>query len=88
MSIERTTAEETHHENQKEGITMGFHPEWSGIAPWIKRSEQIFIKKLSRNDTSWADSARNGHQNGFFIPRPIAESDFFPKLKNSNPDKL
>jgi len=66
---------------------MGFHPEWNDIASWIKRSEQIFIKKLSRNDTSWADSARNGHQNGFFIPRPIAESSFFPKLKNSNPDK-
>jgi len=39
---------------------MGFHPEWNDIASWIKRSEQIFIKKLSRNDTSWADSARNG----------------------------
>jgi len=66
---------------------MGFHPEWHDISAWMKRSKQIFIKKLARNDTSWADSAKNGHQNGFFIPRPIAESDFFPELKNTNPDK-
>lgn len=66
---------------------MGFHPEWADISTLLRQSAGVFIKKLSRNDTSWADSARNGHQNGFFIPRPIAESDFFPKLKNSNPDK-
>lgn len=66
---------------------MGFHPEWNDISTLINQSESLFIKKLSRNDTSWADSPKNGHQNGFFIPRPIAESDFFPKLKNSNPDK-
>lgn len=66
---------------------MGLHTVWGDISAWISRSERIFIKKLSRNDTSWADSAKNGHQNGFFIPRPVAESDFFPELKNSNPDK-
>lgn len=66
---------------------MGFHPEWSEISAWIRRSRQLFMKKLARNDTSWADSAKNGHQNGFFIPRAIAESDFFPQLKNSNPEK-
>lgn len=66
---------------------MGFHPEWNDISALINQSESLFIKKLSRNDTSWADSPKNGHQNGFFIPRPVAESDFFPKLKNSNPDK-
>ncbi|MFC0679808.1 type II restriction endonuclease [Lysobacter korlensis] len=66
---------------------MGFHPEWNEISAWISRSRRLFIKKLARNDAAWADSASNGHQNGFFIPRPIAESDFFPQLKNSNPDK-
>jgi hypothetical protein len=66
---------------------MGFHPEWNEISAWLQRSERLFIKKLSRNDTSWADGPENGHQNGFFIPRPIAESDFFPPLKNSNPEK-
>lgn len=66
---------------------MGYHPSWSEISAWLQRSERIFIKKLSRNDTSWADSSKNGHQNGFLIPRPIAESGFFPPLKNSNPEK-
>lgn len=66
---------------------MGFHPEWNDISAFVNQSESIFIKKLSRNDTSWADSSKNGHQNGFFIPRPVAESDFFPKLSNSNPEK-
>ncbi|MBX8484344.1 type II restriction endonuclease [Pseudomonas cichorii] len=66
---------------------MGFHPEWSDISILIKQSESLFIKKLSRNDTSWANSSKNGHQNGFLIPRSVAESDFFPSLRNSNPDK-
>ncbi|WP_440810950.1 type II restriction endonuclease [Pseudomonas syringae] len=66
---------------------MGFHPEWNDIYRLMNDSECIFIKKLSRNDTSWADSSKNGHQNGFFIPRAIAESGFFPELKNSNLDK-
>lgn len=66
---------------------MGFHPEWNDISTLINQSENLFIKKLSRNDTSWADSSKNGHQNGFFIPRLVAESDFFPKLNNSNPEK-
>lgn len=68
-------------------MTMGFHPDWNEISAWITRSERIFIKKLSRNDTSWADGAENGHQNGFFIPRAVAESAFFPALKNTNPEK-
>lgn len=66
---------------------MGFHPDWNEISGLISDSKRIFIKKLSRNDCSWADSPKNGHQNGFFIPREIAESDYFPKLNNSNPDK-
>lgn len=66
---------------------MGFHPDWNEINAWIRRSSTIFVKKLSRNDVSWADSHEHGHQNGFFIPRPIAESGFFPELKNSNPAK-
>jgi len=67
---------------------MGFHPEWNDISALINQSDGIFIKKLSRNDSSWADSPDNGHQNGPYIPRTIAESDFFPKLRNSNPEKL
>lgn len=67
---------------------MGFHLEWNEIAALMLDSTSIFIKKLSRNDCSWADSPKNGHQNGFFIPREIAESGYFPKLRNTNPDKL
>ncbi len=66
---------------------MGFHPEWNDISRCIEESERVFIKKLSRNDTAWADSPDNGHQNGFLIPKLIARSDFFPVLKNSNLDK-
>jgi len=65
---------------------MGFHPDWNEISSWINSSERIFIKKLSRNDTSWADDSSK-HQNGFFIPREVAESGYFPKLSNSNPEK-
>lgn len=66
---------------------MALHLDWNDISYWINRSKQLFIKKLARNDTAWADSTQNGHQNGFFIPRTIAESGFFPELKNSNPRK-
>ena len=66
---------------------MASHLDWNDISYWINRSKQLFIKKLARNDTAWADSTQNGHQNGFFIPRTIAESGFFPELKNSNPRK-
>lgn len=66
---------------------MALHLDWNEISYWINRSKKIFIKKLARNDTAWADSAKNGHQNGFFIPRAIAESDFFPEQKNSDPKK-
>lgn len=65
---------------------MGFHPKWSEIAEWISRSEQIFVKKLSRNDCSWADLPGN-HQSGIYIPSAVQESQFFPGLENTNPDK-
>jgi len=66
---------------------MGFHPDWNELSKLIGDSKQVFIKKLSRNDCSWADSPKNGHQNGFFIPREIAESNYFPSLRNSNQEK-
>jgi hypothetical protein len=61
--------------------------EWSDIQQWIGKSQLLLIKKLSRNDCGWADGPQNGHQNGVYIPRPIRESDFFPLLKNTNPQK-
>lgn len=65
---------------------MGFHPEWPEITRWIGRSEVLFLKKLSRNDSSWADDP-DKHQSGFFVPVKIAESRYFPKLRNVNLDK-
>jgi len=61
--------------------------QWSDIQEWIGKSRQLLVKKLSRNDCSWADDSKNGHQNGVYIPRAIRESDFFPHLKNINEDK-
>lgn len=65
---------------------MGFHPAWPEIADWMNRSNLILLKKLSRNDCSWADDS-NKHQAGFYIPASIQESGFFPSVRNSNPDK-
>lgn len=65
---------------------MGFHPEWTEIAEWINRSRKLLIKKLSRNDCSWADDPSK-HQAGFYVPASIQESRFFPELRNTNPEK-
>lgn len=50
-------------------------------------SKSIWIKKLSTNDRSWADSRENSHQNGFYVPRAVRESGFFPPLVALNRDK-
>lgn len=65
---------------------MGFHPDWPEIADCINRSRKLLIKKLSRNDCSWADDPSK-HQAGFYVPASIQESHFFPELKNTNPEK-
>jgi hypothetical protein len=65
---------------------MGFHPGWTEISRLIERSERVFIKKLARNDCSWANDSTK-HQSGFFIPVEIVKSDFFPPLTNTNPTK-
>jgi hypothetical protein len=65
---------------------MGFHSGWPEIQRWIGLSNSIFLKKLSRNDSSWADDSGK-HQSGFFVPVEIAKSEFFPPLKNTNPNK-
>lgn len=60
---------------------------WGDIQEWVGRSSQLLIKKLARNDSSWADDPKNGHQNGPYIPREIHESGFFPPLENINQEK-
>lgn len=52
----------------------------------VAKSTKVFIKKLSKNDCSWADDPSK-HQSGFFIPSLIMKSDFFPELENKNPIK-
>lgn len=53
--------------------------QWSLMESFVSRSGKLFLKKLSRNDASWANEG-GGHQYGFYVPRAVRESDFFPKL--------
>lgn len=61
-------------------------PLWWKIQSLVSQSTELFVKKLSRNDTSWADDSGK-HQAGFYIPRPIREAAFFPELQANNPAK-
>lgn len=60
--------------------------QWSDIQEWIERSSKLLIKKLSRNDCSWADDPGK-HQCGVYIPHEIRGAGFFPALKNLNAEK-
>lgn len=62
-------------------------PLWWKIQALVRDSDMLLVKKLSRNDTSWADDPTK-HQAGFYIPRPIREAAFFPPLQAENPEKL
>lgn len=59
---------------------------WNEISEWIGKSQWLLIKKLARNDCSWADDPGK-HQNGSYIPQEIREAGFFPQLQNNNPAK-
>jgi len=59
---------------------------WRQIEFWSSRSSELFVKKLSRNDTSWAEDTHK-HQAGFYIPAEIRSSSFFPRLSADNPEK-
>lgn len=60
-------------------------PLWWKIQSLVSGTTELFLKKLSRNDTSWADGG--GNQAGFYIPRPVRDAKFFPTLHPNNPDK-
>lgn len=60
-------------------------PLWWKIQSLVSDSSELFGKKLSRNDTSWAEGGSN--QAGFYIPRPIRDAGFFPALEADNPAK-
>lgn len=61
-------------------------PLWWKVQSLAQQSDMLLVKKLSRNDTSWASDAGK-HQAGFYIPRPIREAGFFPELRAENPEK-
>lgn len=61
-------------------------PLWWKVQSLAQQSDMLLVKKLSRNDTSWA-SDTGKHQAGFYIPRPIREAGFFPELRAENPEK-
>jgi len=52
---------------------------WELLQEWIGKSSKVLVKKLSRNDCSWADDPAK-HQNGFYVPAKIRTSGFFPEL--------
>ncbi|CAN7805654.1 type II restriction endonuclease [Paraburkholderia hospita] len=69
---------------------------WELISDWMKRSESIIVKKLSRNDSAWADARKSGEeavsgqhatskQNGIYLPVRVV--DFFKVQAQSTSDK-
>ncbi|MER2023353.1 MAG: type II restriction endonuclease [Stenotrophomonas sp.] len=52
---------------------------WPLIEEFVQKSGRFLLKKLARNDTSWADH-RQSHQSGFYVPAQVRESGFFPQL--------
>lgn len=61
-------------------------PLWWKIQALVNDSDQLLVKKLSRNDTSWADD-RGKHQAGLYIPTELRASGFFPVLEATNAAK-
>lgn len=61
-------------------------PLWWKIQTLVNQTTRLFVKKLSRNDTSWADDTGK-HQAGIYIPSPVREEGFFPALVATNPKK-
>ncbi|WP_206733375.1 type II restriction endonuclease [Luteimonas sp. YGD11-2] len=61
-------------------------PLWWKIQALVNDSDQLLVKKLSRNDTSWADD-RGMHQAGLYIPTELRQSGFFPPLEATNSEK-
>jgi hypothetical protein len=58
--------------------------EFTELIGWVRSSESLFLKKLSRNDIRWSFPGKQkvGKQNGVYIPEGIRRSAFFPPLTN------
>lgn len=61
-------------------------PLWWKVQALVDESDQLLVKKLSRNDTSWAGHS-GSNQAGFYIPTALRGSGFFPSLEAPNPAK-
>lgn len=61
------------------GVRLKDIDQWGLLNEWFSRSSKILIKKLSRNDCSWADDPTK-HQNGFYVPSELRQEAFFPPL--------
>lgn len=61
-------------------------PLWWRIQALANDSNQLLVKKLARNDTSWADD-QGKHQAGLYIPVELKNSGFFPPFEATNPDR-
>ena len=59
---------------------------WVELTEWINRSERFIVKRLARNDCSWADDSGK-HQRGVYIPKELQEAGFFPEVRNTNSGK-
>lgn len=65
---------------------MSYKADWPEILEWLGESRSVWIKKLSRNDCSWADVG-GSNQGGFYVPHDIRAAAFFPALTNVNAGK-
>jgi hypothetical protein len=72
--------------------------DWETLHNRLLTTERLWIKKLARNDRTWANSAETkdaekalGHgftkQGGVYIPAEVRTSDFFPPTQARNPAK-
>jgi hypothetical protein len=62
-------------------VEEGKQADWMLVEQFVLKSRQILLKKLSRNDTSWAMPG-GSNQSGFYVPRDIRESSYFPALES------
>jgi len=76
---------------------MSMDMPWDTLQNQLIATERLWIKKLARNDRTWANSAGTKaaeaalgrgttKQNGVYIPADVRASDFFPATQRRNPE--
>jgi hypothetical protein len=89
MSKAKGIADRSYNEFLLESPTLKPEPiQLPELLTWVRRSDALFLKKLSTNDMSWAfPGERNKHQNGPYLPEALRTGGFFPILMSIKPDK-